>query len=130
VQILIKIVQNLIHFNIVIIFQAALYSFYILGSVHHKSNRIIVQQDAAVFGLLHFCKQLYMFRLLTHIIRSWYNCNYSFCHWSTGSATIRASARADGSRPGLPVPEAVITVVRSPDDVCQDPKYVELPTET
>jgi len=27
-------------------------------------NLIIVQQDAPVFGLLYFCTQLYMFRLL------------------------------------------------------------------
>jgi len=27
------------------------------------------------------------------------------------------------------VPEAVITVVRAPDDGCQHPKHVELPTE-
>ena len=30
-----------------------------------------------------------MFRVLTPIIRSSYNCNYSFWHWSTGSTTIR-----------------------------------------
>jgi len=29
-----------------------------------------------------------MFRVLTPIIRSSYNCNYSFWHWSVGSATI------------------------------------------
>ena len=39
---------------------------------------IIFQQDATVFSLLHFCRQLYMFRVLTPIIRSWYNCNCSF----------------------------------------------------
>jgi len=27
------------------------------------------------------------------------------------------------------MPEAVITVVRAPDDGCQHPKHVELPTE-
>ena len=27
------------------------------------------------------------------------------------------------------VPEAVTTVVRAPDDGCQHPKHVELPTE-
>jgi len=37
--------------------------------------------------------------------------------------------RADGSSPGWPVPEAVITVVRAPDDECQHPKHVEMPTE-
>jgi len=38
-----------------------------------------------LFSLLHFCIQLYMFRLLTHITSSWYSCNYSFWHWSAGS---------------------------------------------
>ena len=28
-----------------------------------------------------------------------------------------------------PVPEAVITAVRAPDDGCQHPKHVELPSE-
>jgi len=28
-----------------------------------------------LFSLLHFCRQLYMFRVLTSIIRSSYNCN-------------------------------------------------------
>jgi len=37
-----------------------------------------------------------------------------------------STARADGSRPGWPVSEAVITVVRAPDDGCQHPKHVEL----
>ena len=36
---------------------------------------------------------------------------------------------ADGSRPRWPMPEAVITVVPAPDDGCQQPKHVELPTE-
>ena len=31
--------------------------------------------------------------------------------------------------PVNPIPEAVITVVRAPDDGCRHPKYVELPTE-
>jgi len=38
--------------------------------------------------LLHFCMQLYIFRVLTPIISSSYSCNYSFWHWSTGSDTI------------------------------------------
>jgi len=29
-----------------------------------------------------FCRQIYMFRLLTPIIRSWYSCKYSFCYKS------------------------------------------------
>ena len=61
--------------------------FYIHGSVHRESNTITVQRDATVFSLLHFCRQLYMFRVLTPIIRSSYNCNYSFWHWSTGPTT-------------------------------------------
>jgi len=43
-----------------------------------------------LFSLLHFCRQLYMFRVLTPIIRSWYSCNYSFWYWLTGSTAIRA----------------------------------------
>ena len=43
-----------------------------------------------LFSLLHFCRQLYMFRVLTSVIRSSYNCNYSFWYWLTGSTTIRS----------------------------------------
>ena len=43
-----------------------------------------------LFSLLCFCMQLYMFRVFTPIIRSSYNCNYSFWYWLTGSATIRS----------------------------------------
>jgi len=39
------------------------------------------------------------------------------------------STRADVSKTGLPVSEAVITAVPAPDDVCQHPKHVELHTE-
>ena len=56
----------------------------------HLSNWIIVEQDVTVFSLLHICRQLYIFRVLTPIIRSWYNCNHSFWHWSTGSTIIRS----------------------------------------
>ena len=52
--------------------------FYIHGSVHRESNLKTVQQDRTYTISLHFCRQLYMFRLLTHIISSWYSCNYSF----------------------------------------------------
>ena len=56
-----------------------------------KPNLIIVfQQDATVFILLHFCRQLYAFRVLTPIIRSWYSCNYNFWYWLIGSTTIRS----------------------------------------
>ena len=37
-----------------------------------------------LFSLLHFCRQLYMFRVLTPITRSSYNHNYSFWYWLTG----------------------------------------------
>jgi len=40
-----------------------------------------------------------------------------------------STTRADGSRPIWAVPEAVITVVRAPDDGFQHPKHAELPTE-
>jgi hypothetical protein len=43
-----------------------------------------------LLSLLYFCRQLYMFRVLTPIIRSSYNCNYSFSYWLTGSTTIRS----------------------------------------
>jgi len=33
------------------------------------------------------------------------------------------------TRCDLSIPEAVITVVRAPDDGCQHPKHVELPIE-
>ena len=127
-------------------------TFYIHESVYLESNLLTAQQDTTVFSLLHFCRQLYMFRLLTPIIRCWYNCNYSFWHCSAGATTIRSrcwaaaaaaggggggrrsrrrrrrnsTTRADGSRPGWPVPEAVITAVPAPDDGCQHPKHVEL----
>jgi len=42
------------------------------GSVHRESNLITVQKDATVFSLLYFCRQLYMFRVLTPIIGSSY----------------------------------------------------------
>ena len=42
-----------------------------------------------LFSLLHFCRQLYMFRVLTPIIRSSYNCNYSFWYWLNAVNKIR-----------------------------------------
>ena len=42
-----------------------------------------------LFSLLYFCRQLYMFRVLTPIIRSSYNCNYSFYYWLTAMNKIR-----------------------------------------
>jgi hypothetical protein len=57
-------------------------SWWLLKS--YKYNLITVQQDATVFR-----RQLYVFRVLTPITRSSYNCNYSFWHWSTAMNKIR-----------------------------------------
>jgi len=46
------------------------------------------QTRCDLFSLLHLCRQLYMFRVLTPIIRTLYNYNYSFWYWLTGSTTI------------------------------------------
>jgi len=43
-----------------------------------------------LFSLLHFCRQLYMLRVLTPIIRSSYNCKYSFWYWLTRSTIIHS----------------------------------------
>jgi len=48
--------------------------FCIHGSVHRESNLIISNK----IRLLQFITFLYMTRVLIPIIRSWYNCNYSF----------------------------------------------------
>ena len=64
--------------------------FYIHGFVHLESNLIIVQKDVTVFSLLYFCRQLYIFRVLTSIIRKSYNCNYSFWYWLTRPTPIRS----------------------------------------
>ena len=42
-----------------------------------------------LFGLLYFCRQLYVFQVLTPIIRSSHNCNYSFWYWLTAMNKIR-----------------------------------------
>ena len=52
----------------------------------HEPNIIKIEFNncptrCELFRLLHFCRQLYVFRVLTHIIRSSYNCNYSFWYW-------------------------------------------------
>ena len=57
--------------------------------LRYRSNWIIVQQGATVFRLLYFCRQLYMFRVMTPVIRSSYNLNYGFWHWSTAMNKIR-----------------------------------------
>ena len=42
--------------------------FHIHGSVHRESNLVTVQQDANVFSLLYFCRQLYMFRVFSESV--------------------------------------------------------------
>jgi hypothetical protein len=59
-------------------FVHSLHEFYVYGSMHCESLSIIVRQDATVYGLLYFCKLLYMFQAVNpSIIRRTYNCNYS-----------------------------------------------------
>jgi len=52
-----------------------------LWSVHREGYLNIVQNNATVFRFLYFCRQLYMFRVLTPNIRSSYSCNYSLWCW-------------------------------------------------
>ena len=42
-----------------------------------------------LLSLLHLCRQLYMFRVLTPNIRISYSCNYSFWYWLTAMSKIR-----------------------------------------
>jgi len=77
-------------------------------------NLIIVQQDATVFSLLYFCRQLCMFQVLTPI-----SCYYSFWHWSTGSTTTRSRSWV-GTDSGLSVPtEQRERMIVDPVDQCQ-----------
>ena len=68
--------------------------------MHRESNSITVQEDAT----------------------------YSVYCISVGSSTC-FGCRHPSSGARKSIPEAVITVVRAADDVCQHPKHVELPTE-
>ena len=71
---------------------------------------------------------LCMFRVsTTPIIRSTQNCHYSLRYWS---ATVQLppsnAAKEEAAQKIWPVPEAVITVLCTPDDVCGwHPKHVE-----
>jgi len=54
-----------------------------LHAMYWYRNRMVFEFNNCptrcdLFSLLHFGTQLYMFRVLTPIIRSSYNCNYSF----------------------------------------------------
>ena len=61
------------------------YKFYNITLVTEFNN---FPTRCDLFSSLHFCRQLYMFQVLTPI-RSWYSCNYSFWYWLTGSTTVR-----------------------------------------
>jgi len=50
-----------------------------------------------------------MFRVLTPIIRSWYSCNYSFWHWSTGSISVDNSTSFGCRHPPSGARTTVIT---------------------
>ena len=86
-----------------------------------------------LFSLLYFCRQLYMFRVLTTIMRSSYNCNYSFWYWLTGSITIRSrcwvgtDSCVSYGRCSFVITNEQLPYV--PGDGCQHPKHIELPTE-
>jgi len=67
-----------------------IFIFFILIGPCIWINFIIAQQDVTVFSLLCFCRQLYMFLVLTPIIRISCNCNHSFWHRPAGSATVRS----------------------------------------
>jgi len=51
-------------------------SCYTPGKVSNEFNNCPTRCD--LLSLLHFCRQLCMFQVLTPIIKSSYNCNYSF----------------------------------------------------
>jgi len=63
--------------------------FYIHGSVHREPIFNNCPTRCELIILLHYCRQLYVFRLLTPIIRSWYSCNYSFWCWLTAVSNTR-----------------------------------------
>jgi hypothetical protein len=80
--------------------------FYVHGSLHRESMSVIVQQDATIYSLLYFSKLLYMFWVvISPIIRSTCNCNYSIWHrlcyprlsWRSSNFVTTA----EGSRDGL-----------------------------
>ena len=100
---------------------------------------IIVQRDATQSSLFIILQvQLYMFRVsTTPIIRSTQNCNYSLRYWSYFYVQLPPSNVADlgqawphwrevDAQKLWPVPEALVTVLCTPDDGCGwPPKHVE-----
>ena len=56
---------------------------------------VIVKEDVTIYSLLHFCKLLYLFRVVPPpIIRSTYNCNHSIWHWSNRFCFLPLSWRS------------------------------------
>ena len=102
------------------------------NTCYHKFNNC--QTKCNLFSSLYFCRQLYMFRMLTPIIRSLYNCNYSFWYWLTGSTTIRSRWVPTQQREWMVVDpvnhyQKLYLHLYQLLMVCQHPKHVELPTE-
>ena len=97
--------------------------FYVCGSVHHKILSITVQQDASISSLFIYCKVT----LITPIIRCTQNCNYSLGYRSYNRCSYLIPTWPTWPRcnevaePMIwPVPEAVVTVLFTPDDGCND----------
>jgi len=93
-----------------------------------RSILIIFQRDATQSSLFII---LYMFRVsTTPIIRSKQNCNYSLRYWSATSFQCGQASSATlevvAAQKIWPVPEAVFTVLCTPDDgYGWHPKHVE-----
>jgi hypothetical protein len=64
------------------------YSFWYWLNAMNKTEFNNCPTRCDLFNLLYFCRQLYMFRVLTPIISSSYNCNYSFWYWWTAMNNI------------------------------------------
>jgi len=71
-----------------------------------------------LLSLLHFCRQLYMFRVLIPTIRSSYSCNYSFWYWLTAMNKDAAASTI------LNVRMCAIWVTPETDDRCSVPEFV------
>jgi len=100
--------------------------FYVYGSVHRWSILIIVQRDATQ-TVYYSASSLYMFQVsTTPIIRLTQNCNYSLRYRSYFCVQLPPSNVEVAAQKIWPVPEAVVTVLRIPDDGWGwHPKHVE-----
>ena len=73
-------------------------------------------------------KKISRITLLSDLVQLLVLINWIYYH-PLSLLSWNSTVRADGGRSGYSIPEAVITFVRAPDDGCQHPKHVELPTE-